>query len=127
MAIQGADVSFTLSDAESGKTLAHAPDEDANVPQVSFVKYESAGSLIGISGRMNALSDLQAVTGTATTGYLEPRQLPTTALGYDSLGMLVLNAPNLVSSGLDSAPLSEAQQQAIVDWVRGWTVDYMAG
>ena len=50
--------------------------------------------------------------------YLPPALLPTTALGYDSLDLLVLNQANLSVTGGGERNLDPAQQQAILDWVR---------
>ncbi|HWE94971.1 MAG TPA: hypothetical protein VG269_13480 [Tepidisphaeraceae bacterium] len=115
------EASVTLFDDETGKTLAHFPE---NPDSASFAQpyFNPNGSLIGISGRLATLDALQGIGGAGqilTTGFLDPARLPDSALGYDSLAALVLNGPNLVRSGVGPTALSETQQQAIVDWVRG--------
>ncbi|MDB5331588.1 MAG: hypothetical protein JWP03_2739 [Phycisphaerales bacterium] len=115
------EASVTLFDDETGKTLAHFPE---NPDTGSFAQpyFNPNGSLIGISGRRATLDALQGVGGTGqnlVTGFLDPDRLPESALGFDSLAALVLNEPNLVRSGVGPTAVSDTQQQAIVDWVRG--------
>lgn len=108
--------SFALSDRETGKTLAHYPKEPGTYLPTS--RSYLPGPFFGISGAKAELGTLQvAITG-VTTAFLEPRRIPDVALGYDSVDVLVLNAPNLVRSNFGPIELSDAQQQAIVDWIR---------
>ncbi|MDB5300480.1 MAG: hypothetical protein JWO87_2143, partial [Phycisphaerales bacterium] len=114
------EASVTLIDEDSGKTIAHFPEnaESSNFAQPYF---DPNGSLIGISGRRATLDAIQSAGGgnpLVLTGFLDPDRLPDSALGFDSLAALVLNQPNLLRSGVGPAALSDTQQQAILDWVR---------
>ncbi|HET6248628.1 MAG TPA: hypothetical protein VFE47_13080 [Tepidisphaeraceae bacterium] len=107
---------FTLVDRDSGKSLAHFP-KDGNQALLSSGVYQPGSEFVGVSGETSTLGSLQQAVGAINVGYLSPRRLPSVALGFDSLNVLVLNEPNLRLGGFGAAPLDNTQQQAIVDWV----------
>ena len=107
------DLSFVVRDAETRRLLASYPAG----PFVSFapVEHVSPGhSLLGISGRRATLRPVTAALPGAklAAAHVDQDELPTSAIGYDCLDVLVLNAP-------DFTALSTEQQLAIVEWVRG--------
>lgn len=69
---------------------------------------------IGVSGAAPVPGLVHAKTSgnDAGVGYLDPLRLPDAAIGYDTLDVLVMNAPDLVR-------MPKEQQAAISDWVRG--------
>lgn len=114
------EVSVLVRDAGTGRVLAHWPPETADGPPVFLNRYFIPGNvyLIGVTGRgatmrllENQLDNTEEGRTQFTTGYLEPGLLPFTPAGYDSLDLLVLNAPDL-------ARLDNERQQAAADWVR---------
>jgi hypothetical protein len=108
---------FTLSDRDSGKTLAHFPKEGDEAVTYFGGYPDASATFVGVSGATTTLNSLQSLGTSVNIGFLPSRRLPTAPLGFDSLDVLVLNAPNL-GSGVGSAPIDDDQQQAIVDWVR---------
>jgi hypothetical protein len=104
-----AAVHLTVSDALTGRTLAHWPNgpispisyADAQVREPIFIGVSGIGPALG-----TADSDRYAVS------YLPPEYLPRRAIGYDGLDLLVLNRPQVVDLELE-------QQHAIAAWVRG--------
>ena len=107
------DLSFIVRDATTRRRLADYPA----TPYVSFAGGEHASpgfSVIGISGRRATLRPVtDALPGAKlTAGHVDTAELPTSAIGYDCLDLLLLNAPDL-------AALTAEQQQAIAEWVRG--------
>lgn len=107
------DLSFVVRDATTRRRLADYPA----TPFVSFAagEHTSPGvSVLGVSGRRATLRPLtDALPGAKlASGHVELLELPTSAIGYDCLDVLVLNAPDLTA-------LSGEQQQAIAEWVRG--------
>lgn len=113
--------SFTLRDADSGKTLARFPEQPGMwTGTANYMTQDSA--IVGVSGRQTNLELLQGNLNAQELAidFLAPGLLPTTALGYDSLDLLVLNQPNLSTTpaaGTERA-IDATQQQAILDWVR---------
>lgn len=106
------DLSFVVRDAASRRRLADHPAG----PFVSFAGAEqimTGYSLLGISGRRATLRPVtdQLPGARLAAGHIEQEELPTSAIGYDCLDVLILNAPDLTR-------LSIEQQQAIVEWVR---------
>lgn len=106
------DLSFIVRDAATGRRLADYPG-GAFVSFAGGMSVPWGHSFLGISGRRATLAPVTTALQGAqlTTGHMETAELPTSAIGYDSLDVLVLNAPDF------SAVLPE-QQQAIVEWVR---------
>lgn len=103
-----AAVHLTVSDARTGRTLAHWPTSvvspiqyaDAQVRQPIFV---------GVSGAGPALRSLD--DREFGVSYLAAEDLPRRAIGYDGLDVLALNRPQLATMELE-------QQEAIAAWVR---------
>lgn len=110
--------SFRLLDADSGKTLAVFPSDATNSAYYGPFGQPIQGPLIGFSGARGGQLNFSDFGWDVTTGFLEPRLLPENAVGYDALNVLILNEPNLVRNNFGPTALTEAQQQAIVDWVR---------
>jgi len=107
------DLSFVVRDATTGKRLADYPGG----PYMSFAGSDQnppGTSFLGISGRRATLRPvIDALPGARlSAAHIEQDELPTAAIGYDCLDVLVLNAP-------DFTTLSIEQQQAIAEWVRG--------
>ena len=107
------DLSFIVRDATTRRKLADYPA----TPFVSFAAGDHASpgfSVLGVSGRRATLRPLtDALPGAKlVSGHVEWFELPSSAVGYDCLDALVLNAPDLTA-------LSDEQQQAIAEWVRG--------
>lgn len=98
-----------IRDAESGRTLAQFPQPGNGPPHVPS-ELGPGGVLIGISGRPTQLL-APILSRVADAGYLPPRFLPRTAIGYDAIEILYLNQPKLDE-------LDVGQKRAILDWVR---------
>lgn len=116
----GEEPSARLTDANTGKLLAEYPNGAQTASLASFANRWGTG-YIGISGRATQLSTLGIWASTnsmITIGTLLPQRLPDNPLGYDTLDLLVLDGPNLSPAPFGPAPLSNVQQQAIVDWLR---------
>jgi len=125
MAMLGSDwrSGFILLRDEKGRRLMQEPlGNEAVAAAIAVTETGYGGKAIGVSGRGPALAGLAGAweeprkdTGPSSfhvgVGFLRPELLPTTAIGYDSLDLLVLNQPDLNRMGLD-------QQQAILGWVR---------
>jgi hypothetical protein len=113
---------FTLRDADSGRTLARFPGQLGGWSQESN-SVTTDGGVVGVSGRSTDLPSLRANLSASqlAIAYMEPQLLPASAIGYDSLDVLVLNAPNLspAPSSSGQRAVDADQQQAILDWVRG--------
>jgi hypothetical protein len=112
---------FTLRDADTGRTLTRFPSQ----PGSWFLNNSGVSSdagVVGVSGRRSELDSLRGNTNAQQIAieYMEPSLRPTAALGYDTLDLLVLNAPNLsLTPGANSEPgIALVQQQAILDGVR---------
>ena len=103
----------TLYDRDSGKTLAHWPDEGAAGNQRFGLGAEQIGFMAVTSGRSPMMAGFTRsnVTGPTIVTHLKPSLLPITPAGYDPLDLLVLNHPDLEA-------ITVEQQQAIVAWVR---------
>ena len=107
------DLSFIVRDATTRRRVADSPAG----PYVLFSagQHTSPGeSVLGISGRRATLRPvIDALPGAKlAAGHIDQAELPTSAIGYDCLDVLVLNAPEL-------AAMTAEQQQAIAEWVRG--------
>ncbi len=112
---------YVLRDAATHKSLAHFPEPAQALSYNAQSMLEPAGSLVGVSGRQTLLQSLQGVTPDRVLGiaYLPAARLPSAAIGYESLDLLVLNQPNLSGAGgTAGTSIDPVQQQAIVDWVR---------
>lgn len=100
---------LVLRDAETGRAIAQSP---AHLIQTTTrpAQIGPSGIFIGISGKP---AELQSVSqsGVADAGYLPPRLLPRSAIGYDGIECLFLNQPDLDELEIE-------QQRAILDWVR---------
>jgi hypothetical protein len=106
------DLSFVVRDATTRRRLADYPGG----PYFAFapVGPTSPGySLLGISGRRVTLRPLMnSLPGARLdAAHVETEELPTAAIGYDCLDVLILNAP-------DFTALLPEQQQAMLEWVR---------
>jgi hypothetical protein len=106
------DLSFVVRDAATRKKLADYPGD----PFFSFapVGPVSPGySLLGISGKRVTLRPLiNTLPGARLdASHIETEELPTAAIGYDCLDVLILNGP-------DFTALLPEQQQAMLEWVR---------
>jgi hypothetical protein len=106
------DLSFVVRDAATRRRLADYPAG----PYFSFGGGEQISpghSFLGISGRRATLRPVtDALPGARlAAAHVEQDELPTAAIGYDCLDVLVLNAPDL-------SLLGPEQQQAIVEWLR---------
>jgi hypothetical protein len=107
------DLAFVVRDAATRKVLAQYPGG----PYLSFAssdQVQAGHSFLGISGRRATLRPLIDFLPGArlAAAHVETEDLPTSAVGYDCLDVLVLNAPDLTA-------LLPEQQQAISEWVRG--------
>jgi hypothetical protein len=115
------DAMYTLRDAGTGKSLAHFPPQPGMITQ-SMAALDPSGMLVGVTGRQSRLESLQGNVPERALGvsYLRPAYLPTAAIGYDAIDLLVLNQPNLNTVGGSSGdpPIDATQQQAMIDWVR---------
>ena len=106
------DLSFVVRDATTRRKLADYPGG----PFLAFAPVSPVNpgySLLGISGKRVTLRPLMNTLPGARldASHIETEELPTSAIGYDCLDVLVLNAPDF------TAVLPE-QQQAILEWVR---------
>jgi hypothetical protein len=113
------ELSVVLRDAATDKVLARWPDPDGSalVEGGAWGRFLDANTrLVGVTGEAATLRtlerQLQGGPVQITAAYLEPKRLPFAPIGFDSLDLLVLNAPNFDQLGAE-------RQQAIVDWVRG--------
>lgn len=108
----GGSTVVTLRDADTGKTLARDPEDPDNTAAFYNRIVSTEHRLVGISGDRTLLQVLNGQMGSTPveTTYLDPRLLPRSPIGYDSLDLLVLNRPNLAKMEAD-------QQKAILDWV----------
>ncbi|HZN67336.1 MAG TPA: hypothetical protein VFB66_18760 [Tepidisphaeraceae bacterium] len=109
----GDDVAVVVRDATTGKKLAEATGKPLEL--LGRAKNTEPGHhLVGISGRPTGLTSVTGALKNARlqSGYLDPFELPSVPIGYDCLDVLVLSSPDLTV-------ISDDQQQAIVDWVRG--------
>jgi hypothetical protein len=107
------DLAFVVRDASTRRLLAQYPGG----PYLAFAPVDQIGagySLLGISGRHATLRPvIDYLPGARlSAAHIEAADLPTSAVGYDCLDVLVLNAPDLTA-------LLPEQQQAIAEWVRG--------
>lgn len=105
----GAQSVLVVRDADNGRAIAQAPSFLSHAPSKS-AEVGPNGIFIGISGRPAELDNLRQ-SGMADAGYLPPRFLPRSAIGYDGIECLFLNQP-------DVSALEPEQQNAILDWVR---------
>jgi hypothetical protein len=106
------DLSFVVRDGSTRRRLADYPGG----PYLSFATSGTVApgfSFLGISGRRATLGSVTAALPAARLGaaHVETDELPTSAIGYDCLDVLVLNAPDLTK-------LSADQEQAILEWTR---------
>ena len=107
------DLAFVVRDAGTHKQLAAFPGG----PYLAFAatdQVQTGYSFLGISGRRATLRPVIDLLPGArlAAAHIEQDDLPTSAIGYDCLDVLVLNAPDLTA-------LLPEQQQAIAEWVRG--------
>ena len=107
------DVAVVVRDGATGKKLA---EYDGRQPG-AFSRVQAGDSgrhFLGISGRPTGLTSVTSALENARlqSGYLNPYELPAVPIGYDCVDVLVLSAPDLNA-------ITDDQQQAIVDWVRG--------
>ncbi len=107
------ELQISLTDADTGRRLAEWPDREGGVTPMVLPTAGYGGPLIGTSGAFGPVRsiDFPATPRSPTLAPLAPDLLPTAAVGYDGLDLLILDRPNLSAMGLD-------QQQAIADWVR---------
>jgi hypothetical protein len=104
-----AAIHLTVSDAQTGRTLAYWPTEV--VSPIAYAETQvRQPNFIGVSGVGPALGWLDREA--YEVSYLPPEHLPRRAIGYEGLDLLVLNRPQIVD-------LSMETQHAIAAWVRG--------
>jgi hypothetical protein len=98
-----------IRDADSGRSIAQSP---AHLTRATARTSEigPSGIFIGISGKPAELQSVRQ-SGLADAGYLPPRFLPRSPIGFDGIECLFLNQP-----AIDA--LEGEQQQAILSWVR---------
>lgn len=103
-------VHVRVRDAKTRKVLART-DPDAP-PVMGYENVAPGQHFIGVSGYRTGLQEAKnAMQGAGLrSGFLPLEALPRSAVGYDALDVLLLNAPDL-------SVLDDEQQQAIVDWV----------
>lgn len=100
---------LVIRDADTGRTITQSPPHlPHGAPKPADVGPN--GIFIGISGKPAEL-DVLHQSGVADAGYLPPRFLPRSAIGYDGVECLFLNRQDLDA-------LDAEQQHAILDWVR---------
>lgn len=99
-----------VRDADSERTLGQSPARLMH-STTQPAQIGPNGIFIGISGSQAGMDGVR-LSGVADAGYLPPRLLPRSAIGYDGIECLFLNQPDL--NGLELQ-----QQRAILDWVRG--------
>jgi len=97
-----------LRDGRTDRTLAQFLPPSAATTRPS--EMGPNGLLIGASGRTTLLEDVVR-NGIASAGFLAPRFLPRSPIGFDAIDVLFLNEPDLGAIGPD-------QQRAILEWVR---------
>lgn len=100
---------LAVRDNDSGSAIGQSP------PHVSHSAPKQAeigpnGIFIGISGKPAKLDSVRQ-SGLSEAGFLPPRFLPRSSIGYDSIDCLFLNQPDIDALEAD-------QQRAILDWVR---------
>lgn len=113
------ELSVTLHDAESSKTLAQWPDEEQSdrAMRYSYGYDSQSGRLVGATGSPSGLGTLgESMEEKAEVAHMPTALLPPTPIGYDSIDLLVLNRPQLAGG---REPIAADRQQAMVDWVRG--------
>lgn len=109
----GDPITVVLRDAESGKTLARWPADDADPFSRRFDHTISPQEkLVGVTGSNRRLDTFQQYSGIQMRAApLKQELLPDQVVGYDPLDLLVLNRADLNS-------IEPSRQQAIADWVR---------
>ncbi|HEY0007710.1 MAG TPA: hypothetical protein VGB55_03210, partial [Tepidisphaeraceae bacterium] len=105
----------TLTDESTGELLASWPTRESI--QLNYrmgFGGEQVGFLALTSGRLPAWAAYRRATasGTSIVVHRPLPQLPSAAVGYDSLDVLLLNEP-------DWSKVSIEQQTAMIHWVRG--------
>ncbi|HEX4343402.1 MAG TPA: hypothetical protein VH255_08420, partial [Verrucomicrobiae bacterium] len=105
----GQETIAVLRDTSTGKFLAQFP-RDIRRPTQNTPAVGPHAVFVGISGTAASLDQLGTELN-ADFAYRPIRLLPRSALGYDSLEILLLNRPRF--SAIDGD-----QQTAILDWVR---------
>lgn len=108
----GEPLTVVLRDAESGKTLARWPSDEADPFQRFDRSLSPTEKMVGVTGSSSRLDVFQQYAGSQMrVGGLRPELLPDQPVGYDALDLLVLNRADLNS-------IEPSRQQAIADWVR---------
>ena len=107
------ELEITLSDAQSGRRIASWPDRSNGPPPSLSAFTNYAGPLIGTSGAFGPVRSVafEQTPQSPTLAPLPPDLLPTAAVAYESLDLLILDRPDFSTLSLD-------QQQAMADWVR---------
>jgi len=100
---------LVIRDAESGRAIAQVPSHLAGAT-TRPAPIGPNGMFIGISGKPTQLESVRE-SGVGDAGYLPPRLLPRSAIGYDGIECLFLNQSDL-------GDIEPSQQRAILDWVR---------
>jgi hypothetical protein len=99
---------LVIRDADGGRAIAQTPSRLSRAT-TRPAGIGPNGIFIGVSGKPSQLTIVQG--NGVDAGYLPPRLLPRSAIGYDGIECLFLNQTDL-------GDLEAQQQQAILDWVR---------
>jgi hypothetical protein len=108
------DLSVTLRDPKTEQRLATATASDSFTPLHPLLA-DAVSQLAVISGSPDTSPILQTQlndTGAISCRWVDPIKLPSLALGYDAMNLLILNSPDL-------GKISADQQEAMINWVRG--------
>ena len=99
---------LVIRDADGGRAIAQTPSHLSGAT-TRPAEIGPNGIFIGVSGKPSQLTIVQG--NGVDAGYLPPRLLPRSAIGYDGIECLFLNQTDL-------GDLEAQQGRAILDWVR---------
>jgi hypothetical protein len=100
---------LVIRDADGGRAIAQTPSHLSRAI-TRPADIGPNGIFIGVSGKPSELTTVRQ-GNSVDAGYLPPRLLPRSAIGYDGIECLFLNQTDL-------GDLEAQQQRAILDWVR---------
>jgi hypothetical protein len=106
------DLTVVLRDPRTGRRLAGYPDERQQTDPALLRGVYSREKLVGLTGAPGGAVGPVLTRANVAVGYLAPRRLPDVPIGYDAINLLVMNRLTITS-------ITDAQQQAIADWVAG--------
>ncbi|HMO25586.1 MAG TPA: hypothetical protein PKB10_04900, partial [Tepidisphaeraceae bacterium] len=104
------DLTVVLRDPRTGRRVTGYPDERRQTDPALLRGVYSREKLVGLTGAPGGAVGPVLTRANVAVGYLPPRRLPDVPIGYDALNLLVLNRVTITA-------LTDAQQQAIADWV----------